>query len=122
MKKKIIGLAALVGALALTGLAQAQTDHPTPPGRPDHEIVHPPLPDALKELIQQFKDQRQDILEARRALIERLKTATEEERKAIIEEFRKEQKDRILAERELRKALRRHLEELRRLRRNAGGG
>jgi Spy/CpxP family protein refolding chaperone len=91
--------------------------------KPDVEISpgdaeQPPFPDALRDLIEEFKAQRQDLLAARQALVEALRNATEEERRALIDAFRKENRERLKAEKELRKEIRRRLQELRRQRRN----
>jgi Spy/CpxP family protein refolding chaperone len=107
---------------ASTALGQATVETPD---RPDAEIAGanvelPPFPDALRDLIEEFKAQRQDILAARLALVEALKNATEEERRTLIAQFREEQRDRIAAEKELRKEIRRRLQELRRQRRGDG--
>lgn len=125
MNKKLITLTILAGSLALTGLASAQeTDTPTtdlPPGI-DKPLVLPDRPEWLRDLRQQFIDQRRDqvadLIEARRLLRERLANATEEERREIIREFRQLHRERIAAERELRKEFRRQVRELRRDRRH----
>jgi hypothetical protein len=125
MKLKLIASFALAVVFcwrANSALAQATVDTPD---RPDTEIAPadvtlPPFPEALRELIAEFKAQRQEILAARLALVESLKNATEEERRALIQAFREQHRELILAEKELRKEIRRRLQELRRERRSEG--
>jgi hypothetical protein len=121
MKSKILLLAAVVGLLPLAGLTAVAQDTTTPTP-PTTGIVRPPLPDAIKDLMQQFREQRREFLQARQQLVERLKTASEEERKALVAQFRLEQRTRLQAQMELRKEIRRQLLELRRQRRQAGAG
>jgi hypothetical protein len=119
MKTKLITLAALAGSLLLASTAVAQ-DTTTPRDAvvtTDHE-----LDPELRELINEFREQRRDVLDLLRTLRERLANATEEERRAIIAEFRAEVRERNQAERELRKELRRRRHEIIRERRAAAAG
>lgn len=125
MKLSIITLAAIAGALLLPVAARAQSTGAGPGPGPVVEGVDTSdttLPDDLRALIQQFREQRQEILQAREQLVERLRNCTEAERQAIVEAFRQEQRERLQAERELRRQIREQVMEMRRHRRQAGGG
>lgn len=76
--------------------------------------------DDLRALIQQFREQRQEILQARQQLAERLRTCTDAERQAIMDQFRLEQRERLQQERELRRQVKEQTMEIRRQRRMAG--
>jgi hypothetical protein len=123
MKTRLITLAALAGSLLFVGTAAAQDNTTT---RPSDVVITPTdreMDPALRELIEEFRAQRRDVLELLKTLRERLANATEDERRAIIAEFRNEVKERNQAERELRKELRRRrLELIRERRANAGTG
>jgi hypothetical protein len=125
MKFRIITLTALAGALLLPVAVRAQSAG-TGPGPGPGPVVEgvdttdTTLPDDLRALIQQFREQRQEILQARQQLIERLRNCTEEERRAIIDAFRQEQRERLQAERELRREIREQVMEMRRNRRQGG--
>lgn len=120
MKTKLILLCGVIGLLPFAGLTAVAQDAPPTPG--PTEIVRPPLPDALKELMLQFREQRREFLEARQELVQRLKNATEEERKELVAQFRQEQRERLHAQNQLRKEIRREMLELRRQRRQGGAG
>jgi hypothetical protein len=126
MKSRAFALLAVAGSLACAGMANAQTTAPavTPPTPPSTSGLQqrPAMRDGLKDLAQQFRERRADILAARQALVERLKTATDEEKKALVESFRAAQRERIAAERELRKSIREDMKRLRDQRRNAAAG
>ncbi len=123
MKLRIFTLAAIAGALLLPVAARAQSNGAGPGPGPIVEGVDTSdttLPDDLRALIQQFREQRQEILQARQQLVERLRTCTEAERQAIVDAFRLEQRERLQAERELRRQIREQVMEMRRHRRQAG--
>lgn len=75
---------------------------------------------AVHALLDQFKAQRDEFMAARRALIERLRNATEEEKRAILEQLKAEQKERVAEQRALGKQIRDELKKLREERRNGG--
>ncbi|HEX9784547.1 MAG TPA: hypothetical protein VGA56_17705 [Opitutaceae bacterium] len=122
MKNKLIATLALAGSvlLATSALAQDGTTEPTTP--PGIETGA----GAIRELRLQFREQRaatmEDFIQARRELRERLKNASEEERRAMLAEFRELHKDRIQAERELRREFRSQVHEVRRERRRLHNG
>lgn len=122
MKTNFIALAVLASSLAFVGNAAAQDTTDTPSDTTDVAIVDREIDPALRDLIQEFRDQRQDVLQLLRELRARLANATEEERRAIIAEFRLEVRERNQAERELRKELRKRRLELIRERRQIRAG
>lgn len=75
----------------------------------------------VHELLAGFKAQREEYIAARRVILERLKTATEEERKAILEELRASQKDRVEEQRALGKEIRGEMKKVRETRKNGTG-
>ncbi len=120
MKSKLIHLSVITGTLFLGTVASAQTSTtPERPVAPEVRPERPPLPDALKDLISDFREQRRDILEARKALVEALRNASEEERRAIIQAFRDANLERVRNERDLRREIHRELQDIRRERRAA---
>ena len=76
---------------------------------------------AVLKLLQDFKVKREQFIADRKALIEKLKTATEAEKKQILDELRAEQQNRIDAQRELAKALRDAAKQQRDDRKKGGG-
>jgi hypothetical protein len=76
---------------------------------------------AVHAVIRQFQAQRDQYLTERKTLIEKLKTATETEKKAILEQLREDKQARDDEERSLGKQIR---EELKKVRdeRKAGSG
>jgi len=76
---------------------------------------------AVQKLLQDFKAKREQYIADRKALIEKLKNATEAERKQILDQLRAEQQSRIDAQRELAKALRDAAKQQRDDRKKGGG-
>jgi hypothetical protein len=127
MKTTTALLIASSALFALAGNAFGQTTVEPGPGPepglgPIERVTPPPLPEEIQALIQQFREQRQEILRLRAELIARLRNCTEEERAAIVAEFRAQYRDQIRAQIELRKQIRRELMELRRERRRLRAG
>jgi Skp family chaperone for outer membrane proteins len=118
-------LALTAGLLLSAGIVSAQTTG-TPPERPGKGRVNKGPNEnasdnakAVHALLDQFKAQRDEMMAARRVLLERLKTATEEEKKAILEQLKAEQQDRVEEQRALGKQIR---DELKKLREERKGG
>jgi acyl-CoA reductase-like NAD-dependent aldehyde dehydrogenase len=127
--------------LALTTLAvvtsvglHAQTTAPTTPTTPTTPPAPPVIPvqppgspkmgkgpnenasanaKAVHAVIQQFREQRDQYLTERKAMLEKLKTATAEEKKAIMEQLREDKTAREADERSLGKQIREELKTLR---------
>ena len=104
---------------------------PTPPTTPPAPPVTPVQPSggpkmgkgpnenasanakAVHAVIQQFREQRDQYLTERKAMLEKLKTATAEEKKAIMEQLREDKTAREADERTLGKQIREELKSLR---------
>lgn len=135
---RILALAALAVATSV-GL-HAQTTPPTtpttptiptppttPPAPPVTPVQPPGAPKmgkgpnenasanakAVHAVIQQFREQRDQYLTERKAMVEKLKTATAEEKKAIMEQLREDKTAREADERSLGKQIREELKTLR---------
>ncbi len=126
---RILALAALAVATSV-GLHAQTTTPPTPPAPPVTPVtpgVPPPAPKmgkgpnenasanakAVHAVIQQFREQRDQYLTERKAMVEKLKTATAEEKKAIMEQLREDKTAREADERSLGKQIREELKSLR---------
>lgn len=113
-------------AALLAGSAFAAQGTPAPQGPPeDVQKQHQHQnrsenAEALHGLLNQFREQRDQYIAARQALMERLRACTDAERQQILEQLRLENQARVAEQRALGKQIR---EELRRLReqRRAGG-
>lgn len=91
----------------------------TPPPRP----ASPATGAGVQQLVSEFGEQRQDRLDQRRALLERLQAAkNEEEKKRIIAELRQQQQQRLEQQRELARQIREQLQNSRGDVRPAGPG
>jgi hypothetical protein len=77
---------------------------------------------AVHTLLDHFRAQRAEYIAARQALIEKLKTATDAERKAILDELRDNQKSRVDDQRAMGKEIRDELKSLRDDKKGKGGG
>ncbi len=97
----VLGLAA--GAYAGDAAAPAKPTKQTPPvvGNAD-----------LQKLIDQFSARRDTILAEREALLNQLKTATAEQKKAILDKMQAQQKDLIDAQRALGRQIRDEMRQL----------
>lgn len=91
----------LVAGLLLAASSLSAQATPTPPNENASDNAK-----SVLKMLQDFKTQREQYIAERKALIAKLKGATETERKQIIDELRAEQQTRIDAQRELAKALR----------------
>lgn len=105
----LVPVAALL--LSSTGLlAEAAPPVTTPPertppaARPNENASD--TAKAVQALLDQFRAQRDQFLAARQALIDQLKTATGDERKAILEQLRTDQQARVDEQRALGKQIR----------------
>ena len=80
------------------------------------------LPTDVQDLVNQFRSGLRNLIEERRALIESLGDASEEEIRAALGELREAHRDEIAAQRELARQLRKEIRELRRERAGDEGG
>lgn len=109
--------ALLIGAiLASAGLASAADSAPSIQRPTKSDVASAKSPD-LQKLIDLFNSKRDSMLADREALLNQLKNATEEQRKAILDKIKAEQKDRIEEQRALGKQIR---DEMRKLKPAAG--
>jgi len=104
-------LAASTGLFAADPAASA-------PAKPVADVAAPAkveklLPTDVKKITEKFSAQRDAVLADRQALLDQLKTATAEQRKAIIEKMQAQQKDLLDAQRALGKQIRDDLRQLR---------
>jgi hypothetical protein len=76
--------------------------------------------EALHGLLNQFREQRDQYITARQALMERLRTCTDAERQQILEQLRLENQARVAEQRALGKQIRDELRRLREQRRTGG--
>lgn len=89
-------------------VAFAQTDTPE----------KPPLPDALHDLITEYKDLRIDLLDDRQQLLRAFRDAeTDGQRRLLIQAFKEQHREQLDRARDLRKAYRLRVMEIRRQRR-----
>jgi hypothetical protein len=98
--------------------AVAQTTPVTPPApklpsAPPASKSLPPLPADMQKLADQVNAQSAKMLADRQALLNQLKGATEEQRKAILEKLKAQEKDLLDAQRALGKQIRDDLRKLR---------
>jgi hypothetical protein len=102
-------------AIFATTVGAFAADAPSKPVAPNITSGNP----DLQKLIQQFNTRRDAIIADREALLNQLKSATEEQRKALLEKMQSQQKDLVDAQRALAKQIR---DEMRKLRQAAPGG
>ena len=108
------------GAFAVAGVAVASAEDKAGAAKSDATGKAKATATAssdIQKLVEQFAKQRDTMLTDRQKLLDQLKGATEEQRKAIIERMQQQQKDFAEAMRELGKAQR---DEARKLRENSG--
>lgn len=101
-------LTLVVALSAMAGMARA-ANAPAPKGN----VAAAPSSTDLQNLIAQFKSKRDAMLADRQALLNQLKNATEDQKRAILAKMRARQKDLIDEERALGRQIR---DEMRRLR------
>ena len=100
----------LVTACALTGSAFAgDASAPAAPTAPTPASGKP----DLQQLIQQFNHRRDSLVANHDALVNQLKTATAEQKKAILEKMAAEQKDLLDTQRAMAKQIRDEMRKLR---------
>ena len=109
----------LVAVLAASaGLCAAQTTSSTPPAVKPADVAKlagPSQSADVQKLVDQFSAKRDTLIADRQALVNQLKGATAEQRKAILEKMQAQEKELVDAQRALGKQLR---DELRQLRQN----
>lgn len=110
-RKLSLVLAALLACGGVTRAAEAS--RPATPAKPEIGTSA-----DLQKLIDQFNTKRDTILADREALLNQLKNATEEQKKAILEKMQAQQKDLVEAQRALGKQIR---DEMRKLRQTSPG-
>lgn len=116
--------------LAVTMTAGAAFAQERPEGvenrRPSNDQIRIPrgveLPTDVQSLVDQFREQRSALLEARKAALAGLKDATAEERRAALEALRESQREQVGTQRDLARDIRRELRDLRRERAGSGDG
>jgi hypothetical protein len=100
----------ITAGFALGGMTRA-AEAPAKPTKPDVALkANAP---ELQKLIDQFSAQRDTLLADRAALLEQLKNATAEQRKAILEKAETQQKELIEAQRALGKRIRDEMRKIR---------
>lgn len=91
------------------------------PSRPDlsgrREVERPEVPAEVEGLMSQFREAREALMTERREILEQVKDASAEERKAALSTLRETQREQIEAQRELAKAIRDEMKEIRKERR-----
>lgn len=73
---------------------------------------------AVHVLLDQFKTQREQFIASRKALLEKLKSATGDDRKAILDELRADQQSRVEEQRAMGKEIRDEVKKLREQKKN----
>jgi len=107
-------LAAIIAASV--GLSAAQTIPPAPPAVKPTEVsklATVQVTADVQKLINQFSAKRDTLIADRQALLNQLKGATAEQRKAILEKMQAQEKELVDAQRALGKQLRDDLRQLR---------
>jgi excinuclease UvrABC helicase subunit UvrB len=104
-RKTLLGVSA---AILLSGMAMAADARPEKPNI--NATVGSP---ELQKLVDQFAKQRDSLLADRAALLEQLKNATADQRKALIDKMEAQQKDLVESQRELAKRIRDEMRKLR---------
>ena len=128
MKSKIhllaISVSVLLGASSLVAqTAPTDTGKPANPG--SQGAVHgkgSAESELVRGLLADFEAKRDAYIAQRKALVEKLKGATEAERKQILADLRAEQQARIDDQRALAKQIRDELKKLREQRKSGSGG
>ena len=107
----------LVAVLAASvGLCAAQTTSPAPPAVKPADVaksVGAAKAADVQKLIDQFSAKRDTLIADRQALVNQLKGATADQRKAILEKMQAQEKELVDAQRALGKQLRDELRKLR---------
>ena len=107
-------LAAVLAASA--GLCAAQTPPSTPPAVKPAEVgkaAGATQPADVQKLVDQFSAKRDSLIADRQALLNQLKVATPEQRKALLEKMQAQEKELVDAQRALGKQMRDDLRKLR---------
>lgn len=132
MKTSLLKMALL--ALTVTAGAAFAQERPQRPERPEGGEDRRPtkdqiriprgveLPTDVQTLVDQFRAQRSELLDARRAALSGLQDATEEERRAALTALRESQREQAGTQRDLARDIRRELRDLRRDRAGSGDG
>ncbi len=111
--KKLLLAAILAGSV---GFGAAQTTPSTPPAvKPTDvaKVVGAAKSADVQKLINQFSTKRDTLIADRQALVNQLKGATADQRKAILEKMQAQEKELVDTQRALGKQLRDELRQLR---------
>ncbi len=106
-------------SLALAAWATAALGAESPPPSVPSGGDRPAVSTDLQKLIEQFKSGRETVLADRKALVDQLKNATAEQRKAILERMQSQQKELVETQRALGRQIR---DEMRKMRQTSPGG
>jgi hypothetical protein len=109
MKSRSLASLFLVAALAAVAVGMRAADAPAKPAaKPDK-----PAPADVQKAIDQFNAKRDAMIADRQAMLDRLKNATAEDKKAILDQMQAQQKDLLDAQRALGRQIRDELRKLR---------
>jgi hypothetical protein len=116
MKLRSLASWLLVAAFVAAGVGVRAADAPAKPAvaKPDK-----PAPADVQQAIDQFGAKRDAMIANRQALLDQLKNATAEQKKAILDQMQAQQKDLLDAQRALGRQIR---DELRKLRQSQPSG
>jgi hypothetical protein len=113
MKSRSLASLFLVAALAAVAVGMRAADAPAKPA------AKPDKPADVQKAIDQFNAKRDAMIADRQAMLDRLKNATAEDKKAILDQMQAQQKDLLDAQRALGRQIR---DELRKLRQSQPSG
>ncbi len=113
MKHSLVTVLALVAAMSAAGPSAVGAERETAPAPAPPKKAAPAAPaggDGLQRLAREFGEKRADILDGRKALLERLRLAkTDEEKQRIVTEIRQLQQQRLDEQREQARLIREQL-------------
>jgi hypothetical protein len=119
---KLLALLACSVLGASVALAQKPEDTGKPSDPPQLRGKGSVESETVRTLLQDFATKREQYIAERKALIEKLKTATDAEKKQILDQLKADQQARIDEQRELAKQIRDELKKLREARKSGNGG
>jgi hypothetical protein len=121
MKLRSLASWLLVAAFAAVGVGVRAADAPAKPTANAPAVAKPdkPAPADVQQAIDQFGAKRDTMIANRQALLDQLKNATAEQKKAILDQMQAQQKDLLDAQRALGRQIR---DELRKLRQSQPAG
>lgn len=117
----LVPIAALLASSAFAAQGTPAPQGPPEDAQKQHQYQNrSENAEALHGLLNQFREQRDQYIAARQALMERLRTCTDAERQQILEQLRLENQARVAEQRALGKQIRDELRRLREQRRTGG--